>query len=116
LNRSAAFESRVTRFLTGIDAPKEVLESFIEPAECALGTAEVQTFKVRVLLSLVFKPAGLIFITARDLPFVVEPLTLCQRGIVKSSVRLEHNPKFTLLVRVSPKTKLYQMPEGTYPE
>jgi hypothetical protein len=48
----------------------------------------------------------LIFIAARDLPFVVEPLTLCQCGIVKSSVRLEHNPKFTLLVRVSPKAKL----------
>jgi hypothetical protein len=71
-----------------------------------LGTAEVQTFKVRVLLSLVFKPAGLILIAARDLLFVVEPLTLRQRGIVKSSVRLEHNPKFTLLVRVRPKAKL----------
>ena len=110
-----AFESRVPGFLAGFDASKEVLESFIEPAQGALGTAEVQTFKVRVLLSLVFKPAGLIFIAARDLPFVVEPLTLCQRGIVKSSVGLEHNRKFTLLVGVGPKAKLIGPEHGSFP-
>src|SRR5271165_3811013 len=110
-----AFESRVTRFLTGFDAAKEVLESFIEPAECALSTAEVQTFKVRVLLPLVFKPSGLLLVGARDLPFAVEPLTLSQCGIVKSSVRLEHNPKFTLLVDVSPKAKFIGAKHRSFP-
>src|SRR5271165_5576128 len=110
-----AFESRVTRFFTGFDASKEVLESFIEPAERCLSTAEIDTRKPSVFRTFVFKPAGLIFVATRDLPFAVEPLTLRQCGIVKSSVGLEHNPKFTLLVGVGPKAKLIGAKHRSFP-
>src|SRR5208283_4354697 len=108
------FESRVTRFLTG-SAPKEISERFIQSPQRSLGAAEIDTRKPTVFRTFVFKPGGLIFVGARDLPFVVEPLTLRQCGIVKSSVRLEHNPKFTLLVSVSPKAKLIRTEHHSLP-
>jgi hypothetical protein len=67
------FQSRVPRVLAGFDAPKEIGERFIKPAQRSLGAAEVNRGEPAVIRAFVFKPAGLIGVAARDLPFVVEP-------------------------------------------
>src|SRR5208282_6390806 len=86
-----------------------------EPAERALSAAEVNSRKPLITIAFVLKPAGLIFVAARDLPFVVEPLTLHQCGVVQATVRFKHNPKLTLLVRVSPKAKLIRAEHQSFP-
>jgi hypothetical protein len=109
------FESRVTGFLTGFDAAKKIGERFIKPAQRSLRAAEVDRGEPAVILTFVFEPAGLIFIVARDLPFVVEPLPLPQGSVVKPSVGFKHDPKFTLLVSVRPKTKLIGAEHSLFP-
>jgi hypothetical protein len=111
----SAFESWVTRFLTGFDASKEALESFIQPAQSALCAAEVDPGKPLIRVAFVLKPAGLIFIAPRYPPFVVEPLPLPQCGVVEATVRFEHYPKFTLLISVSPKAKLISAEHRSFP-
>jgi len=49
-------ETRVSRFLTGFDASKEIGESFIESPKCCLGTAKVDRCKPSVVFALVFEP------------------------------------------------------------
>jgi hypothetical protein len=100
------FKSRITRFLTGFDSSKEILESFIEASQRPLRAAEIKPLKIGVRFPLILKPTGLIFVAARDLPFIIEPLTLSQCGVVQATVRLEHDRDLALLVRVGPKTKL----------
>jgi hypothetical protein len=47
----------------------------------------------------------LIFVASRDLPFVVEPLSLRQGIVVKSPVRFKENQKFPFLVGVGPEAE-----------
>jgi hypothetical protein len=110
-----AFESRVTGFLAGFDAPKEIGERFIKSPKSSLGTAEVDRGKPAVILTFVFEPAGLIFVTARNLPFVVEPLALPQSRVEKPSVGFKHDPKFALLVRVGPKAEFIGAEHPSFP-
>jgi hypothetical protein len=55
-----ACELRKTRFLTGCGASKEILKSFIEPPQGALSSTEMDCGKPLIVISFIFKPAGLI--------------------------------------------------------
>jgi len=109
------FKSRVTRLLPGFDSAKEARKSFVEPAERSLSAAEIEPLEISVLSSLVLKPAGLVFVAARDLPFVVEPLPLSQCIIIEAPVCLQHNHKLALLIGVGPKAEFVCVEHRLFP-
>ena len=96
----SAFETRVTRRFACLNSSKEIGERFIQTPQGSLCTAEVNRSKPAIVLPLVLEPAGLIGVASRNLPLVVEPLTLRQSRVVKSPVSLQHDFKFAFLVRV----------------
>jgi hypothetical protein len=98
----SAFESRVTWPLTGFHSSKEVGKRLVEAMQRSLSAGEIKPGKPNILCSFFFKPSGLVFVAARDLPFVVEPLPLSQRIVVEPPVCLQHNGEFTLLGGVGP--------------
>jgi len=98
----SAFETRVTRRFACLNSSKEIGERFIQTLQGSLCTAEVNRSEPAIVLPLVLEPAGLIGVASRNLPLVVEPLTLRQSQVVESPVSLQHDFKFAFLVRVRP--------------
>jgi len=96
----SAFETRVTRRFACLNSSKEIGERFIQTLQGSLCTAEVNRSKPAIVFPLVLEPAGLIGVASRNLPLVVEPLTLRQSQVVESPVSLQHDFKFAFLVRV----------------
>jgi len=101
----SAFESRVTWRLTGFNSSKEVGKRLVKATQRSLSAGEIEPGKPNILFSFFFKPSGLVFVAARHLPFVVEPLPLSQRIVVEPPVCLQHNGEFTFLVVIGPQSE-----------
>jgi hypothetical protein len=73
-----SFKPRVTWFFARLYSTEEIRERFIQTTQRSLCTTKVNRSKPTVILPLVLETAGLIGIASRNLPLVVEPLTLRQ--------------------------------------
>lgn len=98
------FEPWVSRFFSGFYSPEESPKSFIQTSQGCLGTRKIDSREPRIYFSFGRKPRRLFRIPNSPLFCFVGFLSLGETLIPEPSMRLCHDPQFTILVPVSPET------------
>jgi hypothetical protein len=97
---ATSFEPRVSGFFTSFDAPKKILEGFVETAHRGLGTGEVEPFEVGIDVALFLVPGRLLGVLDRARFLLPSIFSLPQADVIQTPMRLDHSLQFSKLVSI----------------